>query len=116
MAEDWGSVAREIAAAIDDVGTSLDFARPVASGPAWAPVYGAPVGYTLKGVPSSAVVALAGASFGVVRSDSILVAATGETPAITDRVTVRGVTHEILEVRTTWQGGVSLLHELVLAK
>jgi len=88
--------------------------RGATTGPEWAPVAGTPVLHSLTAVDQNIqhrdeTGALIGTS-----SRVLLVEATGIVPAKADRVQVRGVWHEIVDVKPEAPGGVDLVYAMTL--
>lgn len=96
-------------------GFAITLEKPgVTTGPAWAPVAGPPTTHSLVAIDQNIqhrdqTGTLIGTS-----SRVLLVEATGVVPAKADRVQVRGVWHEIVDVMPEAPGGIDLVYSLTL--
>jgi len=96
-------------------GFAVTLEKPgVPTGPEWAPVAGPPTTYPLVAIDQNiqqrdGAGTLIGASTRV-----LMVEAAGVVPAKADRVQVRGVWHEIVDVMPEATGGVDLYYSLTL--
>lgn len=115
MAEDWNSIAAEVAADISDIGFDVVIEQPssVNIGTAADPAYGAPTQHTLKAVERMLKKRDAeGVVTETVRS--LLVPAGVVVPEKGYRVQVRGKWHRIQESYTLAPGGVDLMYRIEL--
>jgi len=117
------AIAAEVAAALREAGEAVGagplivtLEKPGATtGPEWAPVAGTPTTHELVAIDQNIrhrdeTGTLIGTS-----SRVLMVEAAGVVPAKADRVHVRGVWHEIVDVMPEATGGVDLFYSLTLA-
>lgn len=117
MAEDWTAIAAEVAGAIAEVGFAATLLRQ-ATGPTtpWDTTPdGAVTSYSVVVIDDGIVDRHAPGGLVTRRARVLTIGATGVVPAKSDRITVRGVTHAIGEVRPLAPGGTDLLYEVELA-
>lgn len=116
MAEDWAGAASDILAAIAEVGFDVTFVREV-SGPttAWDTTPRVTGSLVLKAIDRKPRWARLDGASELVSRRGLLVAPGAVMPVSGDLVTVRGVAHQILSVRTVAPGGVDLLHVVELS-
>ena len=117
------AIAAEVAAALREAGEAVGagplivtLEKPGATtGPEWAPVAGTPTTHELVAIDQNIrhrdeTGTLIGTS-----SRVLMVEAAGVVPAKADRVQVRGVWHEIVDVMPEATGGVDLFYSLTLS-
>lgn len=112
MSEDWQAVATEVAGAIADIGFAATLEKPGATtGPAWAPVPGAPVSHTVRVIDEQPRQMFRDGQFAGMSARRVMIGATGVAPAKGDRLQIRGVWHVIEAIYPTAPGGVDVLYE-----
>ena len=114
MSEDWAAVALEVEEALLDVGFAATIIAPGAeTGPEYDPTLGADVEYPVTVIDS--IIRRRDVNGLETHTTRVLtVAANGVTPVKGWHVSVRGVTHRIVEVMPLAPGGVDLLFKLEL--
>ncbi len=85
------------------------------TGPASNPVYGTPTSHPLVAIDENIRQRDSTGTLTGTTSRVLMVEAAGIVPSKSDRVQVRGVWHEIVDVMPTAPGGVDLYYSLTLA-
>jgi hypothetical protein len=115
MSEDWTAIAADVTAAIADVGFDVSVSRKDSAN--LTPWDTAPTRSTLTVRVIDAKPwrnRIAGGSE-VQTGRSLLCAPSANVPLLGDRVTVRGVEHEVIMQRAVAPGGVDLFHVVELS-
>jgi len=96
-------------------GFTVTLQKPGATtGPEWAPTFGPPTTHMLAAIDQNIRLMDATGTLIGTSSRVLMVEAIGVVPARADRVQVRGVWHEIVDVRPEATGGVDLFYSLTL--
>lgn len=116
--EDWTAIASEVADAIASVGFAATLTRPSATGPVtpWDTTPpGDPDTFSVTVIDDGIVDRYIPGTLTTRRVRVLTIGATGVVPAKADKITVRGVTHEIEAVKPFAPGGTDLIFEIELA-
>lgn len=119
MSEDWASIAAEVAFAIEDVGFAATITRKGTGGPSSPDQVNivskpAPVTFTVRVIDDGIKDRYAPGGLVTRKARVLTISTAGTTPVKKDRITVRGVEHEIQAVMPLAPGGVDLLYEVEL--
>ena len=112
MAEDWTAIAADVTAAVADIGFDITVTRKSVQDNPWDVIV-TETALTLRVIDAKPWRMRAGDEITMGRS--LLSAPSANLPIQGDRVTVRGVTHEVLTVRAVAPGGVDLFHIVELS-
>lgn len=118
MSENWTAIAAEVATAIASVGFAATLSRPSIVGPEtpWDTTpQGTATDYTVTVIDDGIKDRYIPGTLTTRRVRVLTIGATGIVPVKADRITVRGVTHEIEAVLPLAPGGVDLMFEIELA-
>jgi hypothetical protein len=118
------TIAAEIAAALREVGRDTGAGELIATitrqgaatGPAWEPVYGAPVTYDVAVMDTMVRVKDAAGTLIGEPMRVLLIEAGVVVPLKGDAITIRGVQHYVDTVQTVAPGGVDLLYKVTLQR
>lgn len=114
--ENWAAIASEVAGAIASVGFAVTLEKPgVPTGPEWAPTPGTPATFVLTALDETIDIKDGAGTLTGKTMRQLTVGATVAVPNKGDRIQVRGVWHEIMDVKPLAPGGGDLMFELRLA-